>query len=233
MRLGGIVVAVSESDKEYLISRGFNPKRLVTILNGPNQTPREKWHSNIAKETFLETPSIMVVGGLHERKGVKDILLAFSQLHKNFPQWHLNIVGDGPDRTKLENLARELNLSNTHFLGHIPTPQHLLKKSDIFISASYAEPFGLSTAEAREAGCAIIATAVGGTPEVLNQGEAGILVEPGHPDQINHELRKLLSDSDTLHFWKERSKTGADYFNVFRLAKDYNRIYTMFATYDL
>lgn len=225
MRLGRIVVAVSAAERELLLKRGFKPERLFTVINGPNQSPREKWHSGDAELT-LATPSVTMVCGLHQRKGVHDVISAFSWLHSDYPQWHLNIIGDGPDRGKLEALAECLGIAKfTHFLGPIFAPQRLLKESAIFVSASYAEPCGLSIAEARKTGCAIVATAVGGTSELLEQGKAGRLVEPGHPEQLESELRKLMSDPNELRAWQARSIIGSGYFNVFRLAEDYQRVY--------
>jgi glycosyltransferase involved in cell wall biosynthesis len=225
MRLGRIVVAVSTAERELLKKRGFKSRQLVTVINGPNKSPRENWHSGDA-QLALATPSVTMVCGLHQRKGVHNVIGAFSRLHSDFPQWHLNIIGDGPDRAKLEALTEELGAYEfTHFLGSVRAPQYLLRKSAIFVSASYAEPCGLSIAEAREAGCAIVATAVGGTSELLEQGKAGRLVEPGHPEQLESEFRKLLSDPSELRAWQAKSIIGSGYFNVFRLAQDYQRVY--------
>lgn len=225
MRLGRIAVAVSAAEKELLLKRGFKPNQLVTVINGANQSPREKWLSG-RMTVDLATPSVTMVCGLHQLKGVNDVISAFSRLHNDFPQWHLNLIGDGPDRAKLETLADELGVSKfVHFLGSILAPQPLLRKSAIFVSASYSEAFGLSTAEAREAGCAIVATAVGGTPELLEHGKAGRLVQPGHPEELEIELRKLMSDPNKLQAWQIRSKTGSDYFSVFRMAEDYQGVY--------
>ncbi|MCI0536864.1 MAG: glycosyltransferase family 4 protein [Verrucomicrobiales bacterium] len=225
MRLGRIVAAVSTAEKELLQKRGFKAERLVAILNGPNRSPREKWHAGDREPAFA-TPCVTMACGLHQRKGVHDAISAFSGLHSEFPQWHLNIIGDGPDRAKLEAITGELGATKfIHFLGGVWAPQSLLRKSAIFVSASYAEPCGLSIAEARDAGCAVIGSAVGGTPELLEHGKAGRLVQPGHPKLLASELRRLMSDPNELRAWRVRSKTGSDYFNVFRLAEDYQRVY--------
>jgi glycosyltransferase involved in cell wall biosynthesis len=224
MRLGRIVVAVSSAERNFLLTRGFDPDQVVVILNGPNGSPRENFRPTI--EPALATPSIATVCGLHKRKGVHDLIAAFAELHRDFPDWRLNIIGQGPDREKLEALAGELGVSqSTHFLGPIFAPKKLLERSDIFVMASYAEPFGLAIAEARAAGCAIVATAVGGIPELLAYGKAGQLVEPGHPEQIAAALRGLMQDENALRDWRLRSKTGADYFNVDRVAEDYDKAY--------
>jgi glycosyltransferase involved in cell wall biosynthesis len=113
---------------------------------------------------------------------VHDLPAAFRLLLPEFPNWHFNIIGNGPDREKLEALAIELGLSgSTHFIRSVEAPQPLLRQSQIFVLASYADPCCLVIPEARAAGCAIIATAVGGTPELLENGDAGQLVEPGRP----------------------------------------------------
>lgn len=226
MRLGRVVVAVSNAEREFLLTRGFSPTQVIVILNGPNGSPRESFRSTI--EPALATPSIATVCGLHQRKGVHDLITAFSQVQLDFPDWRLNIIGQGPDRPKLEALARELGISqSTHFRGPVLTPKKLLERSQIFVMASYAEPFGLAIAEARAAGCAIVATAVGGIPELLGHGKAGQLVEAGHPEQIAAALRRLMQDESALRDWRTRSKTGADYFNVDRVAEDYDKVYEM------
>jgi glycosyltransferase involved in cell wall biosynthesis len=143
-----------------------------------------------------------------------------------FPNWHFNIIGNGPDGAKLEALLIEVGISgSTHFIGRVEATQPLWRQSRMFVLASHAEPFGLSVAEAREAGCAIVATAVGGIPEVLANGDAGRLVEPGRPDQFAKVLRGLMQDEEGLRQWRTRAKTGAGYFTVDRVVEDYDKVY--------
>lgn len=223
MRAGRVVVAVSKAERDFLVKRGFDPGRVTVILNGPNGS-RENF--GIPSSVTLATPSIATVCGLHPRKGVHDLLTAFSQLLPEFPNWHFNIIGNGPDRAKLQALAEELGISrSTHFIGAVEAPQSLLRQAQIFVLASYADPCGLVIPEAREAGCAIVATAVGGTPELLGHGDAGQLVEPGQPDQFVKALRGLLQDEAALHHWRTRAKTGAAYFLVDRVVEDYDKVY--------
>jgi glycosyltransferase involved in cell wall biosynthesis len=231
MRLGDKAVAVSGAERQLLLSRGFKPGKVITVMNGPNCSPREEWpNATLESKSSLQMPSVVTLCGLHQRKGVHDIIRAFCEVHKEYPEWHLNIVGEGPDQEKLKALAAELGIAqSTHFIGPVRRPQQLLGKSSIFVLASYAEPFGLATAEARQAGCAVIATAVGGTPEVLEQGSAGILVPPGQPERIAAELRRLMSNPEELRDWQKRSKSGADYFSVDRMTNDYESVYRLLA----
>ena len=227
MRLGDRVVAVSNAERALLIERGYNSKRVVAVLNGPNGSPREDWEK-IDAETLdgIRPPLITTVCGLHRRKGVHDLITGFAEIARLHPAWKLYVAGDGPDRQALVKLSEDLDISNqVVFLGYVKNPRELLSKADIFVLASYAEPFGLATAEAREAGCAIVATSVGGTPELLDFGKAGILVKPESPKEIAAALDTLISDPVALRTGRLNSKRGSEYYRVDRLVQDYAKVY--------
>lgn len=226
MRLGHVVVAVSGAERTALIERGYPEDKVKTVLNGPNESPRESSSGDAGAEPDCATPCITTVCGLHRRKGVRDLIEAFSELHADFPEWHLNIVGDGPDRDTLEQLVGELGLTDKiHFLGMVDNPKGILRKSAIFVLASFADPCSLAVAEARFAGCAIVATAVGGTPELLEHGVRGRLVTPGKPEEIARELRSLMADPAELAKWRALGKEKSDLLTVRRVAKDYEGVY--------
>jgi glycosyltransferase involved in cell wall biosynthesis len=228
MKLGDKIVAVSNAERKLLIQRGYNTKKVEVVLNGPNGSPREGRFERIDPKVFdsIRPPFITTVCGLHRRKGVQDVIVAFAEIAAAHPAWKLYIVGDGPDRQELTELTKTLEMTErVIFLGYVKNPAEILSKADIFVLASYAEPFGLATAEAREAGCAIVATAVGGTPELLDFGKAGTLVAPGAPKEIAAALSKLMSDPAALHASKAKSKNGSEYYRVDRLVQDYTKIY--------
>jgi len=101
------------------------------------------------------------------------------------------VVGDGPDRQALIKLSKRLNIADrVIFLSYVKNPGEILTKADIFVMASHAEPFGLATADAREAGCAIVGTSVGGTPELLDFGKASVLVKPESPERDRSSTRQ-------------------------------------------
>jgi glycosyltransferase involved in cell wall biosynthesis len=207
MRLADTVVAVSEAEKTALLKKGFRTERTTVVINGPNGSPREEFLPEGASIS-LARPSISTLCGLHRRKGVFDILAAMSLLPTSMRNWQLNIIGDGPDRVELEAL---------------------LEQTDIFILASYAEPCSLALAEARHAGCALIATAVGGSAELLEHGNAGILVAPGQPVEIANALMQMAQSPQTLEGWRARSKAGSQYLNAGRVARDYLAVYEALA----
>jgi glycosyltransferase involved in cell wall biosynthesis len=88
-----------------------------------------------------------------------------------------------------------------------------------------AEPFGLAAIEARAAGCAVIATRVGGLPEVLDFGRAGVLVDPGEPSQIALALRRLMGDPAYLADMQARARANLDVFTTRRMRLDYDTVY--------
>jgi glycosyltransferase involved in cell wall biosynthesis len=225
MRLGRKVVAVSEAERDHLLSQGYSSDQLCAVINAPNNSPREAFMHN-ERELSIQSPCIATVCGLHRRKGVFDLITACVEPLKELRNWTLYIAGEGPDRDELEQQARSAGIADrVVFLGFLPAPRFLLEKVDIFVLASYAEPFGLSLAEARAAGCAIVATNVGGIPEVLEFGAAGRLVSPGKPEQLSAELRILMTNEDARVQLRDASSNGAEVFDVNRLVGDYERVY--------
>jgi glycosyltransferase involved in cell wall biosynthesis len=228
MRLGDRVVAVSEAERASLQASGYKPSSLRVVINGPNHSPRDGFAvAGTTNDTIkIEKPCVVTVCGLHKRKGVHDLIMGFEEATGSSSNWRLYIVGDGPDRQKLIDLTARLKMADrVSFLGSVANPAQILREADIFVLASYADPCCLAIGEAREAGCALIATAVGGTPELLEGGTAGRLVATAAPSQIAAELRKLMADPAVLEEWRRRSRQGSEYFRVARVNSDYLKIY--------
>lgn len=228
MKLGDKIVAVSAAERKFLIERGFNPKKVEVILNGPIGSPRESQGEKLDAKILdgIEKPFIVTLCGLHPRKGVQDLIGAFSQIASANPAWKLYIVGDGPQRQELLELATTLKLGDrVVFLGYVKHPGEILEKADVFVLASHADPCALVIPEARQAGCAIVATSVGGTPELLDFGKSGLLVKPGSPDAIAQALQKLISDPALLQKFRASAKSGSERFQIGRVAEDYSRLY--------
>jgi glycosyltransferase involved in cell wall biosynthesis len=192
MKVGDRVIAVSNAVAQSLIQRGFDKTKVRVVLNGTLNSPRFE-HANISPMQ-LHRPSIVTVAGLFYRKGIPDLLHAFDILHKEHPEAHLYIVGDGIDRQDFEIMANNLSSAkNIHFEGFQADPRRYLMSTDVFVLASHREPFGLVLIEARAAGCAIVATDVGGIPEALDDGAAGVLVPVGDSERLAKEISNFLS----------------------------------------
>ena len=169
------MIAVSKGARETLKRRGFDMRKVRVVRNGTVGVARRE--DRRREPAALARPSVATLCGLHGRKGVHDLIDAFGRVAVTVPDAHLYIIGDGPDKDMLTNRAAELACRNCiEFLGQLHDPWPQLLATDIFVLASYADPGPLVLPEAREAGCAIVASNVDGIPEMLDHGRAGILV---------------------------------------------------------
>jgi glycosyltransferase involved in cell wall biosynthesis len=152
--------------------------------------------------------------------------VACQSVFAEIPDWKLYIAGEGPDREELEHQVQDAGLQDrVHFLGFRHSPRPLMEQSDIFVLASYADPCSLAIGEARSAGCAIVATAVGGTPQMLDYGAAGRLISPGQPEELAFELRRLMLDREARQDLRQSALRGSQVFDVERLLRDYEQVY--------
>ncbi|CAH0342893.1 glycosyltransferase [Rhizobium sp. CECT 9324] len=225
MKLGDRVVAVSDSDRSQLREMGFEKSKIDVVFNATLGGFRTKFLSE--EVVFSKPPGILIttVCGLHARKGVKFLISAFSMLATKY-DITLCVVGDGPDKRQLKMQADSLGLNGrVVFLGQLNNPSIVLDKTDIFVLASLAEPLGLVNIEARNAGCAIIASEVGGIPEALDDGRAGLLVRPGDPKDLADKLEILLRDPELLSEMKRRASSGLGRFFITNLYRSYREVY--------
>lgn len=224
MGLGNRVIAVSESVRGSMQRRGVPAKKLQVVLNGTIGAARFADRGTAPVE--LAHPSIVFVGGLHPRKGVVDLIQAFKSVHAAFPAATLTIVGGGPMENEYRDLARQTGCGDAiTFLGAISDPYPYMRAADIFVLPSLADPAPLVISEAREARCAVIGTKVDGIPQLLEFGEAGILVPPAAPDALAAALTELLADPANLHAWQEKSQLRIDNLTIERVALETTAVY--------
>lgn len=225
MGFGDRVVAVSNAVAASMAARGVPRERLSVVRNGTIGTPRLA-DLPLPVSPQLARPSIVTVAGMYQRKGIQDLLRAFAQLQDKFPSAALYLVGDGPDRAAMEALARELHVAGrAHFTGFVANPQAHLAEADVFVLASHKEPGGLVLCEAREAGCAIVATRVDGNPEMLDDGEAGLLVPPAAPQALADAIELLLSDQSAHATLVARARHNIETFHVQHVCDAYLSLY--------
>ncbi|WP_348625433.1 glycosyltransferase family 4 protein [Methylobacterium sp. 77] len=177
---------------------------------------------------MLAQPAIVFVGGLHPRKGLPDLLQAFERVHRRNGKAHLYIVGGGPFQETYSTLASGLSCASAiTFAGAQGDPYPWMLGADIFALPSHADPAPLVLSEAREAGCAIVATSVDGIPELLEQGRAGILVPPHDPEAMADALLSLIDQPETLRAWKEKSQVNIDHMRIDRVAQETLAVYAL------
>ncbi len=189
------VVCVSEKVKESLANylRELESKAVV-IRNGIPITDR-KFDVEVKKEY-----DILCVARLEEAKGVDILLEAIGILREksNLPL-NVAIVGGGSKKEMLFNLNKNLGLENVvHFLGVRKDVSHLMDVSRIFVLPSRWEGLPIVILEAMAHGLPVVSTPVGGIPEVVKNGENGILVPKEDPDSLSESVLRLLNDEELL-----------------------------------
>lgn len=152
-----------------------------------------------------------IVAALIPLKGHRYFLEAAAYAVKEFPKIQFLIIGDGPERANLEALARQLGVdSNVLFLGPRRDIERLLSAMDIFVLASLRESFPLSIREAMAMGCPVVATWVGGIPELIRDGESGCLVAPADGIALGKAIVNLLADPELRRRFAENSRQAAE-----------------------
>jgi len=223
MGIADVVIAVSEAVSVSMRRRGIPKRKLHVVRNGTIGSPRTAGHTAAVD---LAHPAIVSVAGLYERKGIADLLSAFEITAHRFPEAQLYIVGDGPQRKHFESLASESRWrSRIHFEGFKTNVKSYFQEADIFVLASHADPFPLVLAEAREAGCAIVATNIDGIPEALEHGRCGILVPPHNSSALATALTSLLEDRAVLSSWKAKSASNLAWLSAERVAAETMTVY--------
>lgn len=192
------VVTLCKPFGKYLVRRGVNASRLSIISNAVAGRPRpsKELISEYKRKLQLlpAQPLVITVGRLSQEKGQADLITALRELTKRDISPRLLIVGDGPDRRQLEALAEPIRNQVT-FMGHIADPWVLFNAADVVVIPSHSEGSPLVMFEAMAAGTAIIATTVGGIPEVLENGVNALLIPSRNPAAMAAALADLLGDS--------------------------------------
>jgi len=211
------VVAVSES-----VARCVVDAKARTIYAGlpvPSETPSRQ---PVGPEIVIGT-----AGRLVELKGIEYLLSAVAALRHDFPNLRLEIAGAGPLREKLESFASQAGLGDrVKFLGWIDDIQAVLSRWDIFALPSLEEGFPIAALDAMAAGLPVVATKVGGVPELIEDGTTGWLVPPRDIESLASRLRVLVSDREL------RVRMGAagyarirDHFSTAHMIENFERLY--------
>lgn len=194
------IIAVSEYLKNELMAIGIPADKVSTIYNGIEPSAASFDDRNRTRKSLGLPPHSFVVGTvarLIPAKGVDLMLKAVALVKKNNPHIKGIIVGDGPENTKLQNLAADLDLTgDILFLGHRDDVPALLPACDLFVLASRQEGFGISVLEAQYSGLPVVASRAGGIGEIINHGDNGLLFPPGDHYALADLLGQLIDNSD-------------------------------------
>jgi glycosyltransferase involved in cell wall biosynthesis len=215
--------------------RIINPRKISVLPNGIDLRRFER-PANAPIRGGLgipdDAPVIGTVGRLSEVKRQDVLLHAFAKVRETSSAAHLLLVGDGPLLSDLRQLAQKLEIAPfVHFAGYQPEPEKFLAIMDIFALTSRSEGMPLSVLEAWAAGLPVVASAVGGLPEMIDSAEAGVLFPPGDVDALVSNLTSLLLDEPARKMMGERGRSVAhELYSASRMAAEYHRHYTLLHT---
>lgn len=151
-------------------------------------------------------PVVGTVARLIPSKGIDIFLRAVQLLRPEVPGLRAVIIGDGPARLKLRTLCHELGLDGiVEFTGHCDDVLRRLRKMAVFVLPTRSEGLGLSIIEAMAMGVPVVATGVGGVPELVQHGSTGFLVRPNQPQEIARRVRQILAQREFAQAMRHRA----------------------------
>lgn len=225
-------VVVSQELKERMKNLGVRADSMRVILNGIALRRRDlspvlirsgRRALGLQPRDFL----IGVIGRLMPVKGQDVLLAALPRLLAEFPKLQLALVGRGDFREELERQAAALGVARAVvFTGHRDDIRDMLACFDMIVIPSRAEGLSLGLIEAMTAARPIVATAVGGNPQALTDGESGLLVPPEDPEALAAAIIRLLRDPDLARTLGENARRRAEErFTITRMVEQYRALY--------
>ncbi len=223
------VVAVSEGVAVVLQAGGVRSERIDIIHDGVDPGRVAKAGSSTLRAD-LGIPKEAVVFGitafLTEHKDHRTLLQAFRQVEAALPSAWLLIAGEGELAGELTTLSRELGLSRCRFLGFRPDVEQVLGALDVFVLSSRLEGLGSSLMDAMFAGLPVVATSVGGVPELVDDGVNGLLVPPVQHEQLAQALLRTGEDAGLRARMGAAGRAKAQTrFSAERMVREYEAVY--------
>lgn len=218
-----LYTAVSASATEYARSLTDDPIAIV-----PNGIDLSAYKQPAKRPNPSGLKSILYIGRLERRKGLKYLLQAYKLLSTADPNVRLIIAGDGPDREKLELLAEDLQLPNVEFLGYISEAQkhELLATSDLFCSpAVFGESFGIVLLESMATGLVTVAGNNSGYRDLMAGIGALSIVNPRDPEEFARRLQLLLSEPALRKLWQSWATDYVQQFSYKNIVDEYEKLY--------
>ncbi len=210
-----------------LVKDGVNGeynKEIKTISPGVDQS----W-LNVAIKKKDEFSDLLYFGRIEHEKGIDILLKSFANVHQKFPSLKLHLIGEGNYLDYSKKLSKELNInSRTIFCGWKEKQeiQKIMSGCDLCVLPSRIESFGLTIAESMAAGIPVISTTAGAIPEIMKDGETGLLVPPDDIEALKKAIIYALENRDKM---QNRAKTAQEKVKIFFLwdsaAKKHNEIY--------
>jgi glycosyltransferase involved in cell wall biosynthesis len=191
-------ICASEAIRHIVISQGIPPQRVVTVHEGIDLEHVDAAPPLGLRETFwlpTNAPVVLSIGALVPHKGHRHLVQAAVEVARNVSDVRFVILGEGELRAELTRQIRDLGLEKRVVLaGFRPDVLSLLKTCDLFVMPSITEGLGTSLLDALACERPVVASDVGGIPEVIVDGETGLLVPPRDVDRLAESIVRLLED---------------------------------------
>lgn len=214
--------------RDLAIREGVEPDRVVVVRNGIDLAAFDRAARRAPDPPAPEPGGIVCIANMHHPvKGQTDLLMAMREVARARPEAHLVLVGDGVRRPSLERMARQLGVADRcHFVGHRFDGPAILSRAAIGVSASYAEGISNAVLEAMAARLPVVATAVGGSLELVRDGVNGFLAPPGAPAALARRLLDLLASAPLRKRMGEKGRRAVDReFSLEQMRASYDALY--------
>ncbi len=221
------VTAVSESLKQDTYKH-FGVKRDIHVI--PNFIRPEHYipdpEKNLRNVYAPKGEKIIThISNFRPVKRLEDVVRIFKKIREVIPS-KLILVGDGPERYRIEQLCRDLGTcTDTHIIGKLKKPEEVLYISDLFLLPSESESFGLAALEAMACGVPVISSNTGGLPELNENGFSGFTSNVGDIDEMAEHAIHILQDEKTLATFKVNAKKRSLDFDIHSILPMYTDLY--------
>ncbi len=202
-------IAVSHEDRRRMVEiEHIDPSRIFLLPNGiPDRTPTPGRDVRSELGIPRAAPVVGIVASLTPVKAIDVLIRAAADLVPRHPDLRVLITGDGPERGALQDLIIRLNLNHAvRLLGPRADVRDVLTAVDIGVCCSTSEGSPLSVLEYMQQGLPVVATAVGGVPDLIEHGVNGLLVPPRSPDALASAIATLLADREQMRVMGKRAQ---------------------------
>ena len=235
LRSADLVVAGSHDVARFAESRLAVPTHRLRVIHcgietGAFAARADRGDRSPATWRRARAPRLLTVGRLVPRKGHRTLIDAMVRVTERLPDARLVIVGDGPERAALAAYVENRGLgSAVQFAGTVYPTTELLADADLFVFPSLVEPQGLALLEAYAAAVPVVASRTGGIPEMLEDGQDGLLVEPGNARALADAILRMIEDPGLRQRAVASARKRVRSFNVEPIADEYVSVYQLVA----
>ncbi|KGK85134.1 glycosyltransferase [Desulfosporosinus sp. HMP52] len=222
----GIITVSDYLGREVELRGGRNLKTIYNGYSSISFNNPESDRLNFRKKWGIPQEALVLgtIGRLHPTKGQIHLIQAATQLLLKFPNLHLLIIGDGPLRGDLASELERITIPHT-FTGYLPTAYQALPAMDLFVLPSISEGMGLVLLEAMQAGIPIVASAVGGIPEVIRNGKEGLLFSAGNVTDLTNKCLSIFENQALAQSLVQGGRNRWPMFSIDSMIKETEQVY--------